>query len=61
MINDLINDLLEDDYIKENFLNPVKRKAYPIFFGELVFNIITIILLIVLIVKVNKLSSTVLK
>lgn len=60
-MNDFINDLLEDDYIKETFLKPVKRKAYPIFFGELVFNIITIIMLIVLVVKVNKLSSTVLK
>ena len=61
MINDMINDLLEDDYIKENLLKPVKRTAYPIFFGELFFNIITIILLIVLVIKVNKISTVILK
>ena len=57
----MINDLLEDDYIKENLLKPVKRTAYPIFFGELFFNIITIILLIVLVIKVNKISNVILK
>ena len=61
MTDDIINLLFEDETIKEKVIKPVKRKAYPIFFGGVFFNLVVLILLVYLIVRVNSLHTTVLK
>jgi len=61
MTDDIINLIFEDETIKEKVIKPVKRKAYPIFFGGVFFNLVVLILLVYLIARVNSLHTTVLK
>ena len=61
MTDDIINLIFEDETIKEKVIKPVKRKAYPIFFGGVFFNLVVLILLVYFIARVNSLHTTVLK
>ena len=49
--------LIEDETIKEKFVKPVKRRAYPIIFGGVFFNFIILTILIIMIFKVNEINN----
>jgi len=49
--------LVEDETIKEKFVKPVKRRAYPIIFGGFFFNFIILTILIIMIFKVNEINN----
>lgn len=49
--------MFEDETIKDKFVNPVKKKAYPILLGGIFFNLIILTLLILIMIKVNRLSG----
>jgi hypothetical protein len=59
MVDDIIDLLFEDESIQEKVLKPVKRKAYPILFGGVFFNLLILILLILIIIKLNRLHITI--
>jgi hypothetical protein len=58
MFDDIIDLLCEDETIQEKVLKPAKRKAYPILFGSVFFNLIILILLVMIIIKLNRLHIT---
>lgn len=49
--------LVEDEDVKENIINPMKKRAYPIFFGSVFFNILITIILIIILIKLNQLGA----
>lgn len=57
MVDDIIDLMFEDETIKDRFVNPVKKKAYPILLGGIFFNLVVLILLTLIIIKLNKLGS----
>lgn len=56
MTDDIIDLLFEDEIINEKVFKPVKRKAYPILFGGVFFNLIILILLLTILIKLNRLN-----
>jgi hypothetical protein len=58
MTDDIFDLLFEDETMNEKVFNPVKRKAYPILFGGVFFNLLILILLIMIIVKLNRLNMS---
>ena len=49
--------LFEDETIQEKVVDPVKRKAYPLIFGGVFFNLIILTILIIMIFKINNINS----
>jgi hypothetical protein len=57
IIDQALEMFYEDENIKEKFINPVKKKAYPYLLGGVAFNFIILILLIFIFIKINNLNK----